>query len=318
MSLESLELKLIRLDGDTQPRVEMSFALVEEYAEEMVAGAEFPPVSVVHDGSNYWLYDGFHRFSAASLLGRDRIAAEVKDGTLEQAQWESLSANKSHGLRRSNKDKVNAVIRALEFKPEETAGLIAEHVGVSKMMVSKYRSKAESTVNGLQSRKRRGVDGRWYEAKPPKAQGDHSRTPAEFPHLQMLNPLQDSLNRPFPEHQQSRMQAVFAARQPIHKFDRQLREIGDAVFLLEVEGGEAFKPLQDSPFYKHVESAAALLKSLCPYAVCTDCRGDGCGRCNNRGWMDEHSWRELEDKPAAKDSAKPSAEAQPAQTGKKE
>ena len=147
MSLESLPLKEIRLDGDTQPRVEMSKALVEEYAQEMAEGADFPPISVMHDGSAYWLYDGFHRYHAAYEIGRERMAAEVKDGTRQDAVWESLGANRAHGLRRTNKDKVKAVRKALAVSRDMADGNIALHVGVSDRMVAKYRLEAQSTPN---------------------------------------------------------------------------------------------------------------------------------------------------------------------------
>jgi hypothetical protein len=142
-------LKEIRLDGDTQPRVEMSKALVEEYAQEMAEGAIFPPVAVIFNGTDYWLYDGFHRYHAAKELGRERIAAQVKRGKRRDAVWESLGANKAHGLRRQNKDKVKAVLKALQIRGNLTDANIAEHVGVSHMMVRKYRSARPATLNGL-------------------------------------------------------------------------------------------------------------------------------------------------------------------------
>ncbi len=49
-----LDLDLIQ-DGGAQMRVGMNEETVIDYAEEMVAGAEFPPVIVYHDGDAYWL-----------------------------------------------------------------------------------------------------------------------------------------------------------------------------------------------------------------------------------------------------------------------
>src|SRR5690348_8493475 len=42
-----------------------------DYTQAMVDGAEFPPLVVFWDGSDYWLADGFHRHSAM------RAVAEV-------------------------------------------------------------------------------------------------------------------------------------------------------------------------------------------------------------------------------------------------
>ena len=51
-----------------------------------------------YGGQNLWLADGFHRLAAFKDIGRDRIQAEVIEGTLEDALWRSFGANKTHGL----------------------------------------------------------------------------------------------------------------------------------------------------------------------------------------------------------------------------
>ena len=61
----ALDIAVIRLDGGTQPRAGIDQAVVEDYANDMAAnGDEFPPVQVVYDGAEYWLWDGFHRLHA--------------------------------------------------------------------------------------------------------------------------------------------------------------------------------------------------------------------------------------------------------------
>ena len=44
-----LTLEKIRLDGGTQPRAELQAEVIDEYAEQMRQGAEFPPVIVFFD-----------------------------------------------------------------------------------------------------------------------------------------------------------------------------------------------------------------------------------------------------------------------------
>ena len=88
-----LWLEQIRTDGGTQPRAQMDWTVVAEYAADMGNGATFPPVVVFYDGSKYWLADGFHRVEAAKSLGLVEIAADVRQGTLEDAKWYSYSAN---------------------------------------------------------------------------------------------------------------------------------------------------------------------------------------------------------------------------------
>src|SRR3954447_12853981 len=63
-----LKLDQIRTDGGTQPRAALHPSWVEEYAHDMMSGAELPPVIVFYNGSAYWLADGFHRYHAAAAL----------------------------------------------------------------------------------------------------------------------------------------------------------------------------------------------------------------------------------------------------------
>ena len=64
-----LSLSVINRFGGTQPRARLDDAIIQEYAEAMIAGDVFPPVAVFHDGADYWLADGFHRVNAALLGG---------------------------------------------------------------------------------------------------------------------------------------------------------------------------------------------------------------------------------------------------------
>ncbi len=131
----------IRLDGNTQPRFAMDWVTVSEYAERMVAGDPFPPIVVFFDGVFHWLADGFHRVKAAEQIGAAQIDADIQPGTLEDAQWYSFGANKSHGLRRSNEDKRQAVERALAHPKAAsmTDVAIAQHCGVSSHTIGNYR-----------------------------------------------------------------------------------------------------------------------------------------------------------------------------------
>ncbi|MCK6458110.1 MAG: ParB/RepB/Spo0J family partition protein [Phycisphaerae bacterium] len=169
----------MRIDGDTQPRTAINPGIVQEYAEAMQAGVEFPPITVVHDGATYWLVDGFHRFFAHRRLNRQQIKAEVVAGELADARWLSVAANKAHGLRRTNDDKAKAVIRAIKLKPDLSNPAIAEHVGVGEAMVRRYRESLEtrkstsdpsgSSLTNLQ--KRVGRDGKRYPARSTKRRG---------------------------------------------------------------------------------------------------------------------------------------------------
>jgi len=114
--VKKLNLNVIRIDGGTQSRVQIDNDVVAEYAEAIRGGAEFPPVIVFHDGADYWMADGFHRFHAHRHAERASISADVRDGTVREAILHSLGANGSHGLRRSNADKRKSVETMLRDK----------------------------------------------------------------------------------------------------------------------------------------------------------------------------------------------------------
>lgn len=140
-----LNLKDIRIDGGTQAREKLDTNLVDQYSEEMSEGDVFPPLIVYHDGSSYWLADGFHRFFASKKIDRNEIEAEVRQGTRRDAQLFALSANRRRGLHMSPADIRKSVI--IMLKDEEwskwSSREIAKHVGSSNKTVSRIRADLE-------------------------------------------------------------------------------------------------------------------------------------------------------------------------------
>lgn len=142
--MKKLNLNAIRIDGGTQSRVEINMEAVADYAEAVKVGIEFPAVVVFHDGSDYWLADGFHRYHAHKQADKASIHAEVRNGTARDAILYSLSANCTHGLRRTNADKRKAV-QTLLADAEWAAWSdrkIAEACGVGHPFVAALRRPA--------------------------------------------------------------------------------------------------------------------------------------------------------------------------------
>ena len=151
--------KMISTDCGTQSRTEMDEAIIAEYAEAMERGDEFPAILVFYDETEhrYILVDGFHRYFAhMRARPNDLILAEQRLGTVEDAQWASLAANKSHGLRRTNADKRNAVKSALLHPKgaDLSNRQIAQHVGVDDKTVAPIRRDLElsSEIPQIESR----------------------------------------------------------------------------------------------------------------------------------------------------------------------
>lgn len=140
--IKSINIKAIRIDGGTQSREKLDQTVVDEYAELMKEGTEFPAISVVHDGNEYYLSDGFHRLLAAQKAGKASINCDVLTGTLRDAILYSLSANASHGLRRTLEDRRKAVMTMLEdFEWGDWSDReIARQCHVSHPFVAKMRA----------------------------------------------------------------------------------------------------------------------------------------------------------------------------------
>lgn len=157
MKTTELDLDKIRMDGGTQPRVELSEDLVAEYATMMEGGATFPPVVVFYDGTDYWLADGFHRAMSHDKLDRTTIAADVRQGTQRDAVLFSVGANSTHGQRRTNDDKRRSVMTLLNDEEwhQWSDNEIARRCGVSNWTVAKYRPESiyKSLIDAPAARK---------------------------------------------------------------------------------------------------------------------------------------------------------------------
>ena len=113
-----IETRLIRLDGDTQPREQIDMGTVADYAEAIREGASFPAVVVFNDGAARWLADGFHRFHATRAADLPTILVDEHAGTRRDARLFGFSANATHGLRETRADKrrkVEAMLRDAEW-----------------------------------------------------------------------------------------------------------------------------------------------------------------------------------------------------------
>lgn len=139
--MSQVKLSEVSLDHNLQPRVTITDAIVDEYAEAMMRGESFPPVVLFNDGAKNWLADGYHRYKAAQKAGLESISAEVRSGTKLDALRHALSANETHGLRRSQADRRRAVLIALREFGELSDREIGRLVKVDGKTAGKYRER---------------------------------------------------------------------------------------------------------------------------------------------------------------------------------
>jgi hypothetical protein len=267
----TLELAQVRLDGGTQIRTRLRKEVVREYAERMAEGACFPPIGVYFDGQRYWLADGFHRVAAALELGRATIDCLVYHGTLREALLAAIGANQGHGLRRNNDDKRRAVETLLADAEwaAKTDRWIAEICGVSHPFVAKLRDQVVTVTNRPaegESRERQGQNGKSYRVRERRA--DQAVTEAEKD-----DPLDFSFD--------SAMRAAAG-------FDACVEQLGrlvDEGERLACGSGGGYLQYRAADYRQYLESAAQLLRDTKPLDRCYACRGDGCPRCRDCGYL---------------------------------
>jgi len=135
---KSLSIDLLRIDAGTQNRVSINEDVVEDYAE-LIAQSNgkwpFAPLDVFHDGSDYYVGDGFHRTLGAKRANRSSIPCEIHKGTARDARIFGMTANDRHGLRMSRADKRACVEWLLDNEPQMTQEEIGRKAGVSKRLV---------------------------------------------------------------------------------------------------------------------------------------------------------------------------------------
>ena len=187
MTAKALAIDLIRTDGGTQMRAELSQDVYLDYRDKWLTGVEFDPVVVFYDGSTYWLADGFHRFYGAREAKRASLPCDVRQGTQRDAILFATGANAAHGLRRTNADKRQAVTKLLSDEEwvSWSDNKIAEQAAVSQPFVMQIRKELITVISSPASvtadQPRVGKDGK--KRKPPKRnpKAKPDREPGEDP-----------------------------------------------------------------------------------------------------------------------------------------
>jgi len=140
MKERTLSIDEITTDAGTQARIGLSDDTVTEYADAIAEanGSGWPlgPIDVFHDGSRYYLADGFHRTMAAIQINRASIPCRIHKGTRTDALIFGMTANDRHGLRMSRADKRRCVEWLLDNQSTWTQQKIAETAGVSLRTVA--------------------------------------------------------------------------------------------------------------------------------------------------------------------------------------
>jgi len=183
--MKVMNLAALVLDPRLQSRVEINEDTVSEYAADIEAGDQFPPVIVFFDSTHFYLADGYHRYYGHKRAGKVSIQCEVINGTIRDAIYYSTAVNSKHGMRRSYADRRKAVMTLLEdFEWSlKNNTEIAKHVGVSISFVSNLRNTSGKMPDKIEYKTPSG------ETKTKAKASGRPAKPKEEPPVQKEEPV---------------------------------------------------------------------------------------------------------------------------------
>lgn len=174
-----VNLSQIRRDGGTQMRPELSKDHVETVREGLRSNAPIPAIKLVFDGTEYWLWDGYHRYQGYEEEGRKAIPSHIRPGTRRDAVWLAASANKEHlGLPRSQGTKrraVRAILSDPEWREDIRTGKISQrglaaHIGCDEKLVRiELKALEEEEAQQKMTAEYSAVDSEPESPEPPSA-----------------------------------------------------------------------------------------------------------------------------------------------------
>ena len=175
----SLQLPIDKIDirDQYQIRFHLDETRVNEYAELMKDGVQFPPILVGEfvgyrgpdPDPTYFLLDGFHRLEAAKRAGKTAMIVNVAQVHSQSDKIETaLRANSQHGLPLTTEERRRAVAFLIQLNPGETLQKLARRCGVSKSTVARIRDELSQMgkldLNGTTT----GEDGKQRKQKYDK------------------------------------------------------------------------------------------------------------------------------------------------------
>lgn len=313
-----MKVKIADLDLSLQTRAGTDADTINNYAEAMADGAQFPDVTVFTDGERYWLADGFHRVMAAKQNGKATIAADVRKGTEDDAVVFGGTANNKQGKRPTRADVQHFLSMVWErreaiFGGTPTGGNLAERCGVSRTTGERFvqerlrempKAPSRPTVAKIQSKapvrptKLIGANGREYPVRPaPKKVPEVVESPSApvrptVAKTQLKAPARPTRKMPVDRYGVEIPVEINAAFEGGVLADL-LATISKARVALRKgmeDGLPQFAAIRQDALV-NLNNAYNFVSAAEPHCVCRMCQGNGCKACHERGWQTEEEYK---------------------------
>lgn len=296
--LKDLAIKDIRVDGGTQQRP-VEDDVLSRYVALIKDGVEFPPVDVINDGKDDWMWNGFHRWHAYRKLGKKYIPANVESGTKRDAIWLSFHANHDHGLPRQPGTAKKIILKILDDKEwaKISFGEIARWVGVTESYVRKTRDEKllakPEKEDEAHPRTGARIDPE-TDSKTQEKRSDTLKVKRGDQEYEMKNiakgvqPLTDSVGEIVPE----KLIPVFSRINEIKILIHQLNKLLKVVKEGQARNDPLWSFCKLNPLEVETANVKRNLRFTIPYSVCLYCSGEGkgCRACNEMGFTNEQGY----------------------------
>lgn len=313
-----MKVKIADLDLSLQTRAGTDADTINNYAEAMADGAQFPDVTVFTDGERYWLADGFHRVMAAKQNGKATIAADVRKGTEDDAVVFGGTANNKQGKRPTMADVQHFLSMVWErreaiFGGTPTGGNLAERCGVSRATGERFvqrklaempKAPVRPTASKIQSKapvrptNLIGANGREYPVRPaPKKVPEVVESPSApvrptVAKTQLKAPARPTRKMPVDRYGVEIPVEINAAFEGGVLADL-LATISKARVALRKgmeDGLPQFAAIRQDALV-NLNNAYNFVSAAEPHCVCRMCQGNGCKACHGRGWQTEEEYK---------------------------
>ena len=300
MAIKNVPIKDVCITAGTQMRP-VDDSVMLRYKALMAEGVKFPPVSIVTDGKNFYLYDGFHRYFAHLRLNKKYIEATIENGIRRDAIYFSFSANKTNAFPRQPGTAKGIIEKML--KDEEWAKMpqteIAKWVGVTQGFVSKTLAEMMK-----QTEAKKQADTKSYPitsntiepASEPEKEVSRSKTvkvkrgDSEYDQKVPEKKTLDSTGKQVPEHLVKYFERANEFRQVI----KQLNDILRTVRTGQETGDLIYKFIKIENLTAEIGNVKRIFRFGKPHAVCGYCGGDEkndeCRACGGAGFVNEKTY----------------------------
>lgn len=316
MPIKKIKLETIIIDAGTDVRNEINEDTVNEYGQHAREKAKLPPLIVFDSPDGLLLADGFHRYFGFERQGIKEYECEIRKGSRADAIKFALGCNTTHGLRRTNADKRNAVVIALKEFPSLSNRSIREMCNVSLDLVGDVRRDIEAAEDNKPKvesgsgdenepqqtpppRKIQGKDGKTYSSKIPPRKQEHAQP--------QKNNTMDATGIQVPEEVVDYWDMSFAESQRLLNF---ISEIRTRIKAAQDRNEPMFREVDHTDCVAKLDQVYAEVKRVKPYAVCPECNGvmryagklkskatgealadTPCPSCKGRGFVSEFFWK---------------------------